>query len=433
MFRLALVLLAGALACADAPTTAPASARAARGSADVAPLADAANEAEALAISQQIQEHHWPWHTLTNPRYGSGDPASPDYTTVVGYTQAADNAIWTGHYLAAEAFRYGVTRSPEALANARRALDGITALVDVTGTDVLARFLIPTSSPYIARILEEEARHSRWTTTYQGESYTWLGNTSRDQYSGVFFGLGVAYDLIDDEMVRAQIRDAVNRLLDFLVRNGWNVRMPDGTYSTTFVQRPEQQLSFLQVGRRVDPARWDLVYRAERASLASTVAAPIEFECQDPHGSYYKFNLDHINLYNLIRLEEPGLYRATYRLAFNRLRNCTRAHGNAHFNMIEHGLRGPDEARDAETRELLGLWLLRPRRDWFVDNSGRYPACDVNRSCTPIHVVERYNTDFLWQRSPFQLWGGEEGTVPTPGVDYILPYWMARWYGVLTT
>ncbi len=26
----------------------------------------------------------------------------------------------------------------------------------------------------------------------------WVGNTSRDEYSGVMFGLGVAYDMIDD-------------------------------------------------------------------------------------------------------------------------------------------------------------------------------------------------------------------------------------------
>ena len=439
MSRLALVvvlpLLAGALGCADSLPTAPSLpplALPAR-TAELAALADEANEADALAISRQIQEHHWPWHTLTNPRYASGDPASPDFTTVVGYTQAADNAIWTGHYLAAEAFRFGVTRSPEALANARRALDGITALVDVTGTDVLARFLIPTSSPYLARILEEEARHSAWTTTYQGQSYTWLGNTSRDQYSGVFFGLGVAYDLIDDEGMRAQIRGVVGRLLTFLLRNGWNVRMPDGTYSTTFLQRPEQQLSFLQVGRRVDPVRWDVLYRAYRSALAGAVSLPIIYECFDPHGSYYKFNLDHINLYNLIRLEEAGPYRTAYLTAFTRLRGCTGSHGNAHFNMIERGLRGPGDVRDAETRELLRLWLQRPRRDWFVDNSDTYAACGTNRSCTPIRVDERYNTDFLWQRSPFQLMGGEDGTVPTPGVDYILPYWMARWYGVLTT
>ena len=40
-------------------------------------------------------------------------------------------------------------------------------------------------------------------------------------------------------------------------------------------------------------------------------------------------------------------------------------------------------------------------------------------------------TDFLWQRSPFLLSGGGDGTVQGSGIDFILPYWMARYYGGL--
>jgi uncharacterized protein (TIGR03437 family) len=39
-------------------------------------------------------------------------------------------------------------------------------------------------------------------------------------------------------------------------------------------------------------------------------------------------------------------------------------------------------------------------------------------------------TDFLWQRSPFQLAVGGAGIIESPGIDYILPYWMARYYGL---
>src|SRR5215208_5502785 len=181
-------------------------------------------EADAVAISQNIQANHWPYHTLLNPRYLSGDPTSPDYMTLAptGYTQAADNAIWTGHYLAAEAFRYSVSQSADAFANALKAVNGITSLIDVTGTDLLARFLVPRSSPYADGILgEEAARHGVHEATYNNEAYAWLGNTSRDQYSGVFFGLGVAYSLINDATVQAEIRSDVNRLLNFLVKNAW--------------------------------------------------------------------------------------------------------------------------------------------------------------------------------------------------------------------
>ncbi len=52
-------------------------------------------------------------------------------------------------------------------------------------------------------------------------------------------------------------------------------------------------------------------------------------------------------------------------------------------------------------------------------------------ACRPIPVIDRMRTDFLWQRSPFLLYGGGWGTFETAGIDYLPPYWMARHYGVL--
>jgi len=54
----------------------------------------------------------------------------------------------------------------------------------------------------------------------------------------------------------------------------------------------------------------------------------------------------------------------------------------------------------------------------------------ADRSCVIIPVPQRPNTDFLWQRSPRLLYGGGDGTVETAGIDYILSYWMARYYQI---
>jgi hypothetical protein len=161
------------------------------------------------------------------------------------------------------------------------------------------------------------------------------------------------------------------------------------------------------------------------------VITPIAFEVLDDHNSYFKFNLDTINLFNLIRLEDRRSLRARYQFAYNVLRRTTDDHGNAHFNMIDRALKGPNSKRDAETVELLGAWLRRPRRDDFVDLRGQVAACGPDRACEAIPVVQRVRTDFLWQRSPFQLLGGGEGRIEGPGIDFILPYWMARFYSVL--
>ena len=112
------------------------------------------------------------------------------------------------------------------------------------------------------------------------------------------------------------------------------------------------------------------------------------------------------------------------------MRRTVGGHGNAHFNLIDRALRGPDAARDAETVDLLRRWLSRPRRDFFVDRGSAYSECGENQSCTVIPVEQRVPTDFVWQRSPFQLRGGGDGFIESAGIDFLLPYWMARYYGL---
>ncbi len=70
----------------------------------------------------------------------------------------------------------------------------------------------------------------------------------------MFFGLAVAFDMVDDAGVRSDIAALGTRLLEFLIRNGWNVRMPDGSISTSFLARADQRLTLLQIGRRLSPA-----------------------------------------------------------------------------------------------------------------------------------------------------------------------------------
>ena len=383
---------------------------------------------DAIAISNNIQQRHLPYGTILDPVYGS-----PESEQIVAYTRAADSAIWTGHYLAAEAFRYRVTGSPEALDNVRRALAGMRALVDISGTDLMARCLIPVDSVYASAIIAEESGHGIRRNFLNGREYYWIGNTSRDQYLGAKFGLAVAYEMVDDAGVRAEIASLFTRMLDFLLAHNWFVVMPDGSIGATFLTNPDQRLSFLIVGWRVNSSRFASRYEKERLLDLATVGTAIYYDLLDDHSSYFKFNLDTISLYDLVRLEGSFVFKGVYRQVYDVLRRTTDNHGNAHFNMIDRALKGADSGRDNETRDLLQQWLQRPRRDFYRDWRGdpRYPACGEDRACNAIPVSDRINTDFLWQRSPFLLYGGGGGVIETAGIDYILPYWMARFYGVV--
>ena len=376
----------------------------------------------AAAISANIRSRHMPFGTVVDPFF-----ASPASLTIVGYTRCGDSALWTGHYLAAESFRYKTTSEAAALANVRAALAGLKSLVDVTGTDLLARCLVPMNSPFAAGITSEEAPNGIHT----GGQNFWIGNTSRDEYSGVFFGLSVAYDFVGQADVAQSVQSLATRMLNFLLAHAWTVVMPDGTASTTFVIRPDQQLTLLQIGKQVNPAAFANLYNSA-SSAAGLAALPVAVDAADVRDSYFKFNLDAINFFNLIRLENDLSLRKQYVAAYTIFRNATQSHMNPHFNMIDRAVNGPNATRDSQTVTYLEQFLRRPSRDVYVNLEGQFPSCvSADESCNPIPIPLRITTDFLWQRSPFQLVGGGQGTIEEAGIDYILPYWMARYYGVI--
>ena len=383
-----------------------------------------AAESDALAISARIQSTHMPFGIVVDPIF-----ASPDSDQVIGYTRCGDSALWSGFNLAAESFRYFVSRSDDSLSNIRTGLTGIQGLVEVTGSNLLARCAVPADSPYAAGIVSEEENNGVYFGFIANRLYYWIGNTSRDQYSGVFFGLSVAHDFVDDPDVKQASSALISQLLQELLRRDWILIFPNLDINT-FQLRPDQQLAFLEIGRSVDPDRFGQKYVLTAVAKRSSVIIPIAYDCIDQHSAYYKFNLNTINLYSLIRLETDPVNLAYYWPAYDLEWGILSNHGNAHFNMIDRALKTADPTRDSLTVTFLQEWLTRPRRDYWVDLNGLFPACGTNRSCDVIPVPQRVNSDFLWQRSPFQLSGGGIGLIETAAIDYILPYWMARYYEV---
>ena len=388
-------------------------------------LAVAAAEPDAVAIAANIRARHMPYGAILDPIF-----IAPDSEEQLTYTRCGDSALWTGHFLAGESFRYKVTRSPEALDNIMRALHGIRTLIDVTGTDLLARCAFPENSPWAADLMSEERAHGARTGIVDGEKWIWIGDTSRDQYLGVFFGMNVAWDLVDDPRVREAVRWLTVRLLRKVQGDAWLVRDPGGI-STTFLGRADQRLMMLKLGRRLDPDHFTNSYRIQANLVSVESIVSVGIDAVDQHSSYFKFNLDHLTYYGLMTSGDNSFVKHNYEVAWRLLRRATDDHGNAFFNLVTRAIDGPDERRDAGTRRLLDEWLARPRRDFWVDSRGLYAACGDNRACLPLPLEARVNSDFVWQRSPYQLSGGGSGRVENPGIDYTLPYWMARFYGVI--
>ena len=367
-----------------------------------------ASEADAVAISAGIQARHMPFGTILDPIY-----ASPTSNQIAGYTRCGDSALWTGAYLAAESFRYNVTQSADALNNVKTALAGLKALADVTGDNRLARCMVLAASPYAASIETEEAAN----TIHPNGQWIWVDNTSRDQVVGAFFGLGAAFDLVDDATVKSDISDLATRLIGFIAPHQWS---PNDDISNTFALRPEELQMLLQVARHVNPSN-----TISGPLIVLPVETAVLVDVQS-NSSYYKFNLDYMTFYNLVRLQNNSDNQGAYQI----VRNHTALHQNAFFDIVDRALEGANTSRDAEMRSLLDQWLQRPKRETYVDLSDTVPVCG-SEACQPIPVALRPTVEFLWQIDPFQLTGGDDGTIECSGIDYILPYWMGRYYGVI--
>ncbi|MBI1356016.1 MAG: hypothetical protein GC160_16875 [Acidobacteria bacterium] len=383
-------------------------------------------EQTADEVRARLLQRHLPHGTILDPIF-----EAPDSEVVAAYSRGGDSAIWTGHFLAAETYRFVATGSADAWYAIIRCIGEMRKLVDVTGTNLLARGWLPADSPWAASVAVEEEGNGIYSAMLDGAPAVWIGNTSRDQYLGFLFGLSVAFEWIYDEGIRADIRDLVTRTIEFLLDKDWAVRMPDGSISTVFWHRVDQRLAILQVGRQVNDARFSKPYRNERLLGSAQTIPVIGLEVLDDHSSYFKFNLIAIAMFSLIRSELSDTHRGRYMTAYKVYRRTVDDHGNAHFNMIDRVLQGPDERRDAETVELLLAWVRRPSRDFSIDWRGVVPECGEDRACDPLPVEDRVRTDFVWQRSPFQLHGGGDGYIETAGVDFLLPYWMARVYRII--
>jgi hypothetical protein len=272
-------------------------------------------EQDALAIDANIQARHMPYGTIMDPML-----SLPDLTQIVDYTRCGDSAIRTGHYLAAEAFRYTVTGSADALNNIKNAIGAIDNLIEVTGGNVLARCGLPANSPYAASIATQEAANGIYNGNIFGAPWIWVGNTSRDQYIGIFFGLTVTYDMVSDQSVRNWCSYLITRLLQNLLDNVWNVVMPDGAISTTFLIRPDERRRF----------REDLLGRVEcpvahrNGSGGSGLHQPDQFLLQVQSG-----------LSDVLHLEANG-QRLFFLLVRARLRRTAHHHGEPSKCAFQH-------------------------------------------------------------------------------------------------
>ncbi|MBI4559692.1 MAG: hypothetical protein HY706_19050 [Candidatus Hydrogenedentes bacterium] len=416
----------------------------------------------ARLMEEYIPDHLYYGASITGVVYPTADW---ELGTVVSKDSLAHSAIWAGHYLASVSFRYALAKKhrdttknygqsvvwqkemDRALARVHEMVPAFHRLINISKNWSSAT--VPGEPGLLFRhaVPEQFNRSDTWPLPWDdGQIYWCRASVTRDIYAGVMLGLMVTFDQVgpDDAYVRNTIRDDVMILTDYLVRHGWWVVQPQSSTTNSnpspnplFVLNPAHRLSMAQAARHVarvagtaaDQAKWEAVWAAELAE----VGAPhlLTSRASTSNDSYYSNNLEYLCHYNVVSREPNRATRAFLLQAFAQLDDGARLHMNAHFDAMAYGLRGqPDRLPEGVLH--LKQWIeYRSRWGQPVVNSAR---CGVDIQCSggyavdPLPIPDRPHSDFLWQRSPWKLDGGYNPLQREPGVDFLLPYYMLRYY-----
>lgn len=258
------------------------------------------------------------------------DPATATFGDIASWHTQENDGLWSSLYLAAEAFRYDVTRDPEALDMIRVLMASEVDRMAITGTPGIftRQFTVPRWSGMscpaddVAYKVAPNKGGNRWVKVNDAGCLStvnaddvWVtsdvcvdkkfaggcfyDNVSKDEYSGHVFALGAVFKLVDDPAIRATAADLLGQVGTTLMEHHLNLVDWDGQITGSGRLSPTagddfpgfnaaMALAFLRVAADAT-GRADLRAFHDDCLLQkggdTTCLAP-EYPAIDPFGSY---------------------------------------------------------------------------------------------------------------------------------------------------
>ena len=385
-------------------------------------------------FEKRIRQRHDRYGLVASSHFTiAGDPAS---------NRMHDNdndGLWTAMYAAAECFRYAVTKSPEALANARKSVEAVLFLEEVAGRRGFpARSYIRKGDPM--------PHGGEWHWTSDGQYY-WKADTSSDEIVGHFFIFTIAYDLLPDADLKQRIKETATRVMDHIIKHGYYLIDLDGKPTLwgnwgpeKLLQEPDERalnsmqlLSFLKTTAHItgDP-RYETEYKK--------VAWDLKYADWMTHLNEWRTELNYsdeelamLPFYCAFLYEKDPAMLKQYRIAVDEWWKNIQREANPLWTFI-YLVGQPDAKVDLPA----AVWTLYRMPietiEWSVRNSHRQ---DIAFASAPDRFGKREIVTLLppderpvmkWNGNPFIVDGGNGGHGEDDGAAFLLPYWMGRYH-----
>ena len=390
-----------------------------------------------------------------------------------GWLPNSDNdGLFTGLYCASQCFRYKVTGEEEAKKNAKRAVEAMIKLTEVTGKKGF--------TARATRYSHEEnfgtGNREEWHYCENNPDCEWLGETSSDEMTGHYFAYGIYFDLVADKKEKKKIAEVVRTITDHIIDNNFHLTDVDGVPTTWANWEPDllnnddrwyyergtnslEILSFLKTTYHVTgDEKYNKVYEMliKKHHYAMNC---MQYKVEDAHLAHIDDQLDFTNIYPLITYTEDNAHKEIFKMGLTHHFDYERVERSPMFNVIYGALTENycDIENAARSLSEMNLDLVR----WPVYNSHRKDLVwdyePEEMGCPPqLKYPVEYSARVLVHYDGNQMVcdsGAEEfieinsktvnrtSTLPgTAGANgmraeqpyiYLLPYWMARYYGLI--
>ena len=389
-----------------------------------------------------------------------------------GWLPNSDNdGLFTGLYCASQCFRYSVTGDETAKENAKRALNAMIKLTQITGK--------PGFTARATRYSHEEnfmtGNREEWHVCEDNPDCEWLGETSSDEMTGHYFAYGIYFDLVADDEEKKLIADVVRTITDHIIDNNFHLTDVDGVPTTWANWEPEllnnddrwyfergtnslEILSFLKTTYHVTGDKkyndvYDMLIKKHHYAMNC-----MQYKCEDGHVAHIDDQLDFTNIYPLIVYTDNSAHNEIFKMGLTHHWEYERTERSPFFNIVYGALtdNSCDIENAAKSLSEMTLDLIR----WPVFNSHRKDLVwDTEQEAMGIPAQLKYPVEYSarvlvhYDGNQFVCDSGAEEfidintkhvnrtlTLPSTSASgmrammpyiYLLPYWMGRYYGLL--
>ena len=408
--------------------------------------------AKAVYFENLIHKRHIRYGLLAEVRM-----EKPGDLSTAEMTDTDNDGLWSCFYLGSEAFRYAVTGSKEARRNAWECFAAYQRLVSITA---VKGFPARTFERTGYKVSDPKA----WRLS-PDSGWEWKGTTSSDEFVGHIFAAAVMDAFVaKTPEEKKRVAAFIDAILTHIIQHHYNFVDADGKptlwgrWSPDYLNGYPKTIGDRKLGSTTIIAGLELGYKLTGKALYKQEALRLMhqegyldnilidlksirrtpghlYQGHDMGGGGANHSDDEMTMLAYWVLYHDALdttLRNKFAKAINNYWEVLRPEKNPLWNLITLGTTGSfDKAAT--------LWYLREypldQIRWTIRNSTRKDLHHL-----PPNFRERYTRELLspaeaplhrYNANPFELDGGNGGKTELTGAEFLLPYWMGRYLGVI--